>query len=119
MIIYDVNLNKRTVVARFEGDKNYWAESLHKMCEKIIEYDNIPIYDIVDNTLDKYPVLIGKAICSPNDTWSVSEGKCIAKQRLLDKWHRVKDRVLEDLQEWIDKRYAVVTERIDKRLDRW
>lgn len=124
MIIYDMNLTKRTTIARFEGDRNYWAKSLHKMGYKIIrygalEYENIPIRDIVDKVLDRYPALIGKAVCSSNDTWSASEGKRIAKQRLLDKWYRVKDSVLEELQEYIDKRYETMTDHISRRLGRW
>lgn len=124
MIIYDTNLTRRTTIARFQGDRDYWAESLCKMGFKIIrygalDYENIPIRDIVAKVLDRYPALIGKAVCSSGDTWSVSEGKRIAKQRLLDKWYRVKDMVLEELQKYIDKRYEEMTDKISRRLDRW
>lgn len=120
MIIYNVNEVKGTVIARFEGDKDYWRQSLMDMCGNILNptYTDAP-NSIIDKVLDGYPDFVGKARLHPNDTWSEEEGMRVAKQRLLDKWYRVKDRVLEDLKEFVDKNYDNTIERIDKKLDAW
>lgn len=117
MIIYEVNKEKRVVTARFEGDKEYWSQSLVEMCNNIFRPTCMAIpYRIIGKVLDGYTDFVGKAKCHPNDVWDEEKGKNIAKQKLLAKWYNVKDCVLENAKDFVDKVYDDVTDRINKKL---
>lgn len=119
MIIYEVNKDKQTIVARFEGGKEYWRQSLIKMCFNILYPTDTSTYiidPVVDSIVDTHTNFVGKAICHKDDEWDEEIGKKIAKDRLLQKWYEVKDRVLLALGETIKENYALALERLNKRL---
>lgn len=120
MIVYNVNKEKGIVVARFEGDKEYWRQSLYEMCANILDptYTDAP-NSIIDNVVDDFQDFVGKAKLHPHDKWNEETGKKLAKKKLLEKWYHVKDRVLEDLKDFVEDNYENTIERIDKRLDAW
>jgi len=116
MIVYHVNKEKGVIVARFEGDFDYWKKSLEEMCYNICGGYNDSVHRIVWNILIEYPNLTGKAKLHPNDTWNESCGKMYAKKALLDKWYRVKNRVLRKLKDRLYMDYQKVNDRFAKKL---
>lgn len=87
MIKYNVNEEKRTVVAYFDGEKDRHSEAMHlfKNCMSLDAYFALS-RDPEDRFVDKYPdELIGKAKAAPEDTFDVEVGKRIARNRLLKK----------------------------------
>ena len=123
MIIYNVNQEKGTVVARFEGDftndRDYWEDSLMGMIYNIFKpyiYDTEKMYGIVTKVLNSYEDFVGKAKLHPLDTWDEEKGKRIAKQKLLDKWYRVKNHVLREVKTYVISSCADINMKIDNRM---
>lgn len=116
MIVYEVNTDKKTIIARFDGGKDYWRYSLHEMCEKIIGAYEVRTWDIINEVVDRQVNLVGKAKCHPDDEWNTKKGELIARERLLDKWTHVKRSVLLTLHKRMTKEYDRVQEQLFKRL---
>lgn len=123
MIIYNVNKEKGTVVARFKGDfvndASYWEDSLMGMIHNVFSpyfYSTGMMYAIVNNVLDSYADFVGKAKLHPEDTWDEEKGKRIAKQKLLDKWYKVKNHVLRDVKTYVISCCTNINIKIDNRM---
>lgn len=116
MIIYEVNKEKRTVTAYFEGGMEYWIDSLLNMTLKI--FGEIPewTHNFIARALCSLNGnYAGVAKCSPEDNFDASIGKAIAKRRLLNKWGSVKRLVLADYRNKIYHVYNTLIGRISKR----
>ena len=118
MILYEINKDKRVVIARFEGGQEEMATSLGRMCLNILSstyISNSLAWQIVDNILISYPKFIGKAVCHEDDEWDEEKGKALAKERLLQKWYKIKSEVLERLEDYVIQNYKWTLERVQKR----
>lgn len=118
MIIYEINKDKRVVIARFEGGQEEWVASLKCMCLNILSstYTSSRLaWQAVDNVLGSYTKFIGKAVCHEDDEWDEEKGKTLAKERLLQKWYKIKSEVLECLEDYVIQNYEWTLERLQKR----
>lgn len=124
MIVYDIDKEKRIIVARFKDDSNegrgYWRTSLINMCTNILKptYTYIPLYDVIDQCIASYTedAFVAKAICHEDDEWNEERGKQIAKAKLLKKWNKIKQAVLWKLNNCIVDNYVETMHRLNKKL---
>lgn len=119
MIIYNVNKEKGVIVARFEGGRDYWEESLQDMVNNITSksWMSVPYY-IVTNAMKNVEDFTGRAILNPEDEWDEEYGKNLAKKRLLYKFNCVKINVLSKMKQFVTQEYDNTIARIDKKLFR-
>lgn len=113
MIKYNVNYDKRTITAYFEGGRDYWADSLIDMADKIIFGCNFNFYNPRDikNIIADYQM--GAVVkCHPNDNFDEELGKELAKKKLNERFNRCKIRVLKYISNEALKSFTQLNERI-------
>ena len=118
MIKYNVNKEKRTVVAYFEDNYDYWFSNLYHFLSKFtakMYFDEVIELTIVESVL-KNRKLYGKASCYKEDKWDEEKGKEIAKNKLIKRWNNAKVVALLQLKDYIDKQYMTVSEKISSYL---
>ena len=99
MIKYNVNEEKRVVVAYFDGSRDFWEGALDNMLYKLENptWDTIRIDNCISTRIiNEQTNLQGVAKCHPHDTFDVEKGKQIAKSKLLDKWTAIRKRTLKE-----------------------
>ena len=114
MIKYNINYDKKTITAYFEGGREYWIGSLANMMLNI-EHD---IYDLaaysrkdVINIVADYQM--GATVkCHPNDNFDEELGKELAKKKLNERFNRCKIRVLKHFSNKALKVFNQYNERI-------
>ena len=117
MIIYNVDRENRIIACWFRGGKAYWAVSLYTMVDKITQDASFTYpYSLVDKALDDIPSFSARAKMHPDDIWDEELGKKIAKERLKDKFNKVKERVLESMLTELSKEFVDVRNRIHHKL---
>lgn len=112
MIKYNVNYEKKTVTAYFEGGRKYWVDSLMNMVYKIIDGTESYYY-----TSDIFPIvsqyqLNATVKCHPSDTFNEELGKELAKEKLNEKFNRCKIQVLKMIANDNLKQFNIINERI-------
>lgn len=114
MIKYNVNYDKRTITAYFEGGKDYWIDSLDDMMFNI-EHNifDLNVYNRSDikNIVNDYQM--GAVVkCHPNDNFDEEFGKELAKKKLNERFNRCKIRVLKHFSNRALKAFNQYNERI-------
>lgn len=100
MIIYNVDKEKRTVVAMYEKGETDVIHSIDRMLDKIGSDDSIVNILVTWYKLcTKYKndgkfKLVGIAKCHEDDEWDETKGKEIAKTRLNRKFINLKNEIL-------------------------
>ena len=124
MIQYNVNKEKRTIVATFKTNNlhTYLYESLYGMAHnifkgtKLLKRFHIFTYRLANKCIDNHPVMIGIAKCHPDDEWDENKGKILAKNRLLYKWEALKEDFLNKLDEQFYNDFTNVKNRLSDKL---
>ena len=122
MILYKTNEEKRTVVAYFEGGKEYLAYSLTKMylniskSGKLVKLDANKLFIKAYKLITSFSEIKGIAKCHIEDEFNEEEGKKIAKKKLLNNWTYLKNRFLIDIDKMIVKDYENINRNIKKKL---
>lgn len=113
MIIYNINYDKRTVTAYFEGGTRYWTDCLTRMVWKIEKGYTCAIFNpnIIKKIVADY-TLSATVKCHPSDTFDEEKGKALAKEKLNAKFNRCKLRVLKYLANNSLKKFIQYNERI-------
>lgn len=102
MIKYNVNEEKGTVVAYFDGGKEYIKECICDRMSKLTEYDFI---NSIDNIVERefvgldssYFVGKSKVNFDAGDKFNLEIGKIMAHDRLLNKYHRLEKRIANEI----------------------
>ena len=100
MIVYNVDKEKRTVVAMYEKGEADVIDSIDRMLDKIGSGDSIVnIFVTWHKLCAKYKndgkfKLVGIAKCHEDDEWDETKGKEIAKTRLNRKFINLKNEIL-------------------------
>lgn len=113
MIKYNVNYEKRTITAYFEGGKEYWIRSLDDMSRKILWDSSFEIYSYgaIKKIVNDYQ--IGATVkCHPNDSFDEEFGKELAKKKLNERFNRCKIHVLKYFSTEALKAFTQLNERI-------
>ena len=112
MIKYNVNYEKKTVTAYFEGGKRYWVDSLMNMVYKIIDGTESYYYESDISPIVRQYQLSATVKCHPSDTFYEELGKELAKEKLNEKFNRCKIQVLKMIAEDNLKRFNIINDRI-------
>ena len=118
MIKYNVNKEKRTVVAYFDGNYDYWLISLNHFLNKFTA-ETFVDYNVISSIMEsvlRERKLYGKASCSKDDKWDEEKGKEIAKNKLIKRWNKAKIKALYQLKYYFDKQYKAIDEKISSYL---
>lgn len=117
MIRYFINEAKRTVVAKFDGDSDYgvWRNILSDDVMRLFSYiqgnyfldhrRDVVIMDAVDRVLADIRTFFGKARCTERDVFRVEIGRQIARKRLLLRYEKAKQRVVNLLRKEMMEEY--------------
>ena len=121
MILYNVNKEKRVVVARFDTngmtDHHYWRGNLRRELDRLTTNNAFYFFNEVENRIIEAGLaradkrFVGVAKCSPEDEWNEEIGKALAKKRLLWKWNLVRLGAIEALSNEFANLIAHVNER--------
>lgn len=114
MINYSVNREKKTVVAYFDGGKDYWYDCLSELGEHIAQCSLVDVGPIVDSIVGNIQHFYGKAKLHPDDTWDEEIGKKVARERLIKKFNRAKDLLLDRILKKSTMYYNDVVYRVNK-----
>lgn len=90
-IRYVINEEKRTCVAILENTKYDAISKINKMCKSEARFSDEAEIHVYSYKNSKYKIpnrFVGVAKCSPEDVWDVEVGKRIAREKLLDKYHK-------------------------------
>ena len=112
MIKYNVNYEKKTITAYFEGGKNYWVDSLMNMAYKIIAGTECYHYESEIYPIVNQYQLNATVKCHPSDTFNEELGKELAKEKLNEKFNRCKIQVLKIIANDNLKQFNIINERI-------
>ena len=102
MIKYNVNKEKGTVVAHFDGGKEYIKECIYDRMCKLTDYDfNNSIDGIVEREFvgldSSYFVGKSKVNFDAGDKFDLEIGKIMAHDRLLNKYHKLEKRIADNI----------------------
>ena len=112
MISYNVNYDKRTVTAYYEGGRNYWVNSLEDMVYKLTGDLNVYMnYHDIEAIVRNY-TLSATVKCHPSDSFDEDKGKELAKEKLNAKFARCKNSVLKTLLNKEMKQYEELSKRV-------
>lgn len=114
MINYSVNKEKNTIVAYFEGGKDYWGDCLTEIGDNVAQSSLVDAFPIVDNIVSGIKNFYGKAKLHPDDTWDEEVGKRIARERLIKKFNHAKDLLLDRILKKSTMYYNDVVYRVNK-----
>lgn len=100
MIKYNVNEEKGTVVAYFDGGKEYIENCIRYRMYKLTEHDYV-----LDKTINKefvgldssYFVGKSKVNFDAGDKFDLEIGKIMAHDRLLNKYHKLEKRIADEI----------------------
>ena len=112
MIKYNVNYEKKTITAYFEGGKSYWVDSLMNMVYKIIDGTESYYYTSDISPIVNQYQLNATVKCHPNDTFNEKFGKELAKEKLNEKFNRCKIQVLKMIANDNLKQFRIINKRI-------
>jgi hypothetical protein len=112
MIKYNVNYEKKTVTAYFEGDKKYWVNSLMNMVYKITNGTDAIYYTCDISPIVSQYQLNATVKCHPSDTFNEELGKELAKEKLNEKFNRCKIQILKMIANDNLKQFNIINERI-------
>lgn len=100
MIKYNVNEEKGTVVAYFDGGKEYIENCIYDRMRKLTEY-NYAIEKIVVREFvgldSSYFVGKSKVNFDAGDKFDLEIGKIMAHDRLLNKYHKLEKRIADNV----------------------
>lgn len=113
MIKYNINYEKRTITAYFEGGKEYWIRSLEDMADKIVYDSNFNMYTRPDIKKIVNDYQMGAVVkCHPKDNFDEELGKELAKKKLNERFNRCKIRVLKYISNEAFKSFNQLNQRI-------
>lgn len=91
-VIYRVNKEKGVVVAKFEAD---WENLIARvLCKYSV---TVSYWDIAGEICKLYPVRVGVAKTHTTDTFNETEGKKIARKKLVERFKRCEALALRTL----------------------
>lgn len=112
MIKYNVNHEKKTITAYFQGGNRYWVDSLINMVNKITDSTESYYYiGDISPIVNQYQ-LSATVKCHPSDTFNEELGKELAKEKLNEKFNRCKIQVLKMIANDNLKQFNIINERI-------
>lgn len=112
MIKYNVNYEKKTITAYFEGGKHYWVASLRDMVDKITTGTEAIYYTSDISPIVNQYQLNATVKCHPSDTFNEELGKELAKEKLNEKFNRCKIQVLKMIATENLKNFSIINDRI-------
>jgi uncharacterized protein YciU (UPF0263 family) len=117
MILYNVNKEKRIVVARFKGMERAVDASLKQALDPF-DYGDVMTVLLKFDRAGRYN-MTGIAICHEDDTWDEKIGKKIAKNRLLRQYHVLLHEVLLGVKKEIEKDYVYQMNKLNSRINKY
>lgn len=121
MIKYNVNEEKGTVVAYFDGGKQYIENCIYDRMYKLTEHNYI-FSGIIEKIIrgefvgldSSYFVGKSKVNFDAGDKFDLDIGKIMAHDRLLNKYHKLEKRIANKIIDNINKRCAYMIERLER-----
>ena len=124
MIQYNINKEKRTIVATFKTNdlRTYLYDSLYGMAHnifkgtKVLKRLHIFTSRLAYKCINNHPIMIGVAKCHPDDEWNENKGKFLAKTKLLRRWEALKTDFLAKLEKQILEDFQDVRDRLANKM---
>lgn len=120
IMIFTVDKEKRTVIARYQktNNKGYWTDVIHNTLTNI-DADNLfsfyELLEIAEKVVNERTVFYGKAKCHPNDEFSEHEGKRLAIIDLNNRFNNAKCTALAIFNNMLEQRFNDTKDRMIKR----
>lgn len=130
MIRYAINEDKGFVTAYFSEDARDHMFNLFAEIDRVFSDYNHSVQKghrhidigicsglkLPQKVMKGFEKFVGRAKCHPDDKFDVEKGKLVARDRLLYKWRKYKDRVLLQVIKELDGAHATIKNNLVKKI---